>query len=278
MELNRFIVPLQNSDGPLPIQAVRARALHGVFCKEMGEKFPAWIDKLHQNQGTPTPYTLSPILEGEYFVGLQISCLNKDTAERVIDVWENLALQKKIIRLGSANLKVLKFTWQESKFYSYEQLWDEAPLALGIRLAFETPTRFKVNGQINLLPDPVLLWAHYAKRWTAFSSISLPPEFMVWVQKQVYVQELNLQTCFTYVEGTTPWKGFVGEVAYQGSKDKRNIPESRFPDYICAWQALAAYSEFCGTGRKTNWGMGKTRKTQIFSPITSQQIQQKEIS
>ena len=247
------------------------------FSKRWVKKFPAWIDKLHQNQGTTTPYTLSPLLEGEYFVGLQISCLNRDTAQRVTEVWENLARQKKTIRLGSADLRVMHFFPQESISSSYEQLWEEAPFASGVRLAFETPTRFKVNGQINLLPAPELIWSHYARRWTEFSSIPLPPEFMVWVQKQVYVQELNLQTCFTYVEGTIPWKGFVGEVAYHSSRDKRDIPESRFPDYIRTWQALAAYSEFCGTGRKTNWGMGKTRKIQVFSPIASQQFQQKEI-
>ena len=37
-DLQIFLVPLKNLHGPLPIQAVRARALHGLFFKEMGEK------------------------------------------------------------------------------------------------------------------------------------------------------------------------------------------------------------------------------------------------
>ena len=276
-DLQVFLIHFHNSHGPLPIQAVRAKAVHGMFYTEMGRRFSDWVDELHQNQSSPLPYALAPMLQDGNFFGLRIACMDAATAERVAEVWGLLAAKGESVRLGSANLKVERVQPGKPGPCSYEQLLDKAPLALGVRLAFETPTRFRINGQVNLLPAPAYVWAHYARRWNAFTGIPLPPKFNLWVERQVSTAELDVQTCFTYVEGTVQWKGVVGQAVYQAMPGCQDIPESRYPDYVRAWQALASLAEFCGTGRKTNWGMGKTRKCETFSSMRIQQEHRQEV-
>jgi len=76
------------------------------------------------------------------------------------------------------------------------------------------------------------------------------------------------ETRYAPMENTVEWKGVMGEVEYQAhtGADDRDIPPSRIPDYLRAWQALALFAEFCGTGEKTTMGMGRTRRLKTFGP------------
>lgn len=159
---------------------------------------------------------------------------------------------------------------------SYEKVWDTAPIKFGINLAFETPFRLTTSvplsssgrprSHYSLLPTPRGLWQWYARRWNVFSGIPLPPGFSDWVERQVCVVEVHLDTVSTLIEQNVEWKGAVGEVAFHAFGDSPDVPETRLPDYLRAFQALAMLSEYSGSGEKTSMGMGRTRRVRTFSP------------
>ena len=76
--------------------------------------------------------------------------------------------------------------------------------------------------------------------------------------------EVNLETRYAYVEKDVEWKGVMGTMEYQAYMDSGDVPVSRAADYLRAWQALAFYAHFCGTGEKVTMGMGRTRRVKVF--------------
>jgi hypothetical protein len=258
-DLQTFNISLKNLDGPLPVLAVRASALNGLFYTEIGKKFPDWVDAMHQNSNKVHPFSLSLLADQGSIQGIRICALNLDTAGRVADVWGSLAARGSNIQLGSANMVVTQVYPGQPHATGNQQLWEETPLARGVRLYFETPMRLLAMGHSSVLPAPRIIWEWYVRRWLAFSGLELPPEFIRWVEWQVHTTELHLETHYTFMEETVEWKGIVGEVAYHAFLDRNDVPETRYPDYLRGLQALARLAEFSGTGEKVSMGMGRTR-------------------
>jgi len=257
--LQSFEIYLRNLDGPLPIQAVRAEALNGMFYTEMKRRAPAWVEAMHQNGGQAIhPFSLSLLFKDGLCYGFRAAALTRETGEFIADVWGGLAARAAEVRLGSANMLVERVRPGSPRAASYAQLWETAPTARGMRIRFETPMKLLVMGHATVLPMPRLVWEWYSRRWQAFAGIELPPEFSRWVEWQVHALEAQLETCYAFVEKAVAWKGVVGEVAYHAFEDDRDLPASRYHDYLRAWQALAHMAEFSGTGEKVTMGMGRT--------------------
>lgn len=267
LSLHTFSILLRQSSGPLPIVAVRAHALNGLFHTELGRRHSALVDELH-NGHKPMPFSLMPIFRDEEFLGFQVGTLTAEFGQRVAEVWGGLAAQRAEVQLGSARMKVQEVQPGQPQATTYEQLLAEAPVAHGVWVRFETPVRLKTFRHSGLLPTPHAVWQHYAQKWEAFAGISLPPGFVDWVRLRVQATELNLETRYAYVEKAIEWKGVMGEVEYHAyiDEDDKDIPPSRAPDYLRAWQALALFAEFSGTGEKTTMGMGRTRRVRVFGP------------
>ncbi len=177
----------------------------------------------------------------------------------IAETWGSLEARCTEVRLGAAAMIVEQVHPGNPHAASYQELWDNTPIARGVRLEFDSPLKLLALGRYSVLPIPRYLWDWYACRWQAFSGgIDLPPEFSRWVEWQVHVTETRLETCYAYMEKLVEWKGVIGQVAYHGYWDERD-PVSRYPDYLRAWQVLARLSEFSGTGEKTTMGMGRTR-------------------
>lgn len=147
---------------------------------------------------------------------------------------------------------------------TYEQLLEDSNPAHGLRCRFETPVRLKINGHDSLLPAPRALWQGYAQRWETYSTIPLPPEFLRWVEEEVTLLDLRLDTLYGFIEKDIEWKGFMGEVSFQAHTDGKDLFAERAPEYLRFWQALAFLAEYCGTGEKTAMGMGRTRLVKVF--------------
>ncbi|HPH98129.1 MAG TPA: CRISPR system precrRNA processing endoribonuclease RAMP protein Cas6 [Anaerolineaceae bacterium] len=261
--LSCFEVFLYNLTGPLPVQAVRSKALNGLFYTEMGRRFPSWVDRMHASGQKPLPFSISLMVDNGLVQGFRIRTLEADAAEKVAEIWGNLAAARAEIRLGSAQMRVTHFQPESGMAKTYAQLIDECRDARRLRLRFITPTRLKMFGHDTLLPIPYALWRGYAARWEAYApEFPPPPEFARWVEFQVAPIEAQIQTCFAYEEGDVEWTGFVGEVAFQAHTDSRDIPAARMPDYLRMWQALAQMAEYSGTGEKTARGMGFTQFVQ----------------
>ena len=109
------------------------------------------------------------------------------------------------------------------------------------------------------------MWRFLLHKWLAFSDgIELPPQIIRWVENEVRVTELDLETRIALLEKDLEWKGVMGRVEYQAKTDGRDVPAGRIADYLRAWQALAFLAEFSGTGEKTTMGMGRTRRVKVF--------------
>ena len=260
---------LSNLDGPLPIQAVRARSLNGLFYNRLGLRYPRLVDALHDRdrKKKEMPFSLAPLFDVERgaFLGLRIGTLSAELGERVGEAW-TWSERDATVELGSAILAIQDVhspTYPRAT--SYEQLLADAPLAHGVWIQFDTPVRLTTSGQGSLLPAPRAVWQYYVHKWEAFAGkVALPPEFLRWVESEVHATEVNLKTRSAFVEMDSEWKGVMGVVEYQALTDGGDVPASRLPDYLRAWQALALLSEFCGTGEKATMGMGRTRRVKVF--------------
>lgn len=275
-DLATFDILLDNLDGPLPVQAVRANALNGMFYTELARKYPRWVEDLHHPRDhQPQSFSLAPIFENSRLLGFRVGTLTRETGQRVEEAWNDLCQNHLTIRLGPARVNVSQISRGKPWEATYEKIWETAPVKFGISLAFDTPLRIRSQGNYNLLPAPRSLWQWYARRWEAFSNITLPPEFLLWIERRVNVVEININTAYALMEADVEWKGIVGEVAYQAldriyGNPTTDIPASRLPDYLKAFQALAMLSEYSGTGEKATMGMGRTRRMRTFTPYRSE--------
>jgi CRISPR/Cas system endoribonuclease Cas6 (RAMP superfamily) len=263
-----FDIHLHNLHGPLPIQAVRAHALNGLFHTELGRRDPKLVEELHQSK-KPMPFSLAPLVDAERgeFRGFRVGTLTAELGERIAEVWGGLMIRRAEVQLGSACLTVEDVHVPDyPRATSYAQLLEEAPVAHGVWLEFQTPMRVLANGQRSLMPTPHAVWQFYANKWETFADgAALPPNFLAWVAACVHVSDLKLEARFTYVEKDVEWKGAMGVVEYQANTEGGDVPASRVPDYLRAWQALALLGEFCGTGEKTTMGMGRTHRVKVFA-------------
>jgi len=250
----------------LPIQAVRGHALNGLFYTEIGRKFGKVVDEFHElREGRPLPFSLAPIFRDEEFLGVRMGTLTAEFGDIVSEVWGGLAAKCAEVRLGSATLQVDRVKPGGLHPMSYQQLLDEAPEGHGVWLRFEPPMRVRTFNQSGVLPTPQAVWHGYVLRWEAFAGIDLPPEFLHWANRRAQATELQLETRYAFIEKTVEWKGVMGEVEYTVFvEDGDDVPVSRLPDYLRAWQALALLADFCGTGEKTTMGMGRTRRLKVF--------------
>jgi hypothetical protein len=258
-DLIAYDITLNNHTGALPVQAVRAHALNGLFHAELGKRHSALVEALHHGAG-PMPFSLTPLFNAEEatFTGFRVGVLTAAVGDAVAETWGGLAAKRAEVQLGSARLSVLGVE-PEAPALTYEQLQATAPAAHGVRLRFETPVRFKSG----VLPTPRAVWQAYALRWETFApNLPMPPEFGRWAGYAVEATEVFLTTAYAPAENTVEWKGAMGEVEYQAKTNE--LPAARAPDYLKAWQALALLAEFCGTGEKATMGLGRTQRVKFF--------------
>ena len=272
-DLQILHVTLRNLDGPLPIQAVRLHTLRGVFYQALGGEDSPRARSIHakgeNGRPEPAPYSVGPLFADGHLKGLWIATLNDrnqnrfDLAQLTNQAWKDL--KGKVIPVGSANMEVLDTNVVAQS--TYEQVWDESEPQYGLQVRFEMPARFTQYGRDHVLPVPRVVWGFYLLRWYRYSGMAdkIPPEFLEWVEHQVHVMEMNLETRLAYIEGTSTSSGVMGNITFQAFQEKKPpkgkenmVPESQLPNYLRAWRTLAMVGCFCGTGENANIGMGRT--------------------
>jgi CRISPR-associated endoribonuclease Cas6 len=256
-----------------------------VFYEALGGKTSAIARSIHtkgaNGRPDPAPYTIGPLFAEGHLNGVRITTLQDCTqssfnlAEVTSKAWEKL--QGTVIRIGSANMKVLGIKVASED--TYERIWEDAAPKHGLQLNFEMPARFSQFGRDHVLPIPRNLWQFYLLRWNRYSGLAgrVPPEFLTWVEHQVHVMELTLETRLAYIEGNSTVSGVMGTVTYQAFREKEPpppgkeniVPESQLPRYLRAWQALASFATYCGTGENAMIGMGRTHKLSAFGDYQS---------
>lgn len=116
-----------------------------------------------------------------------------------------------------------------------------------LRLAFETPTHFRVAGYDHQLPDAFSLLGSLRTRWEALSLPSLPDirsyRLPVWPERLAFAR-------MAAAHGQ-PQRGFVGVVHL----DLRPLD----PDERQAVWTLCRFGAYRGVGKHTTYGLGRLR-------------------
>jgi len=175
------------------------------------------------------------------------------------------------LRLGQAQLNVARVLATPDSgepwagFARFAELWAAASAVdeTAWRLHFATPTVFKTGDADMPLPIPRLCFQSWLTSWEVHAPQSLFPDaearkaFLTEVvERQVSVDYdyLRLAHHALFFDGArTGTQGFIGTCRFT-LRPARVAPEHRT---ILA--ALARYSYYAGTGRKTTMGMGMTR-------------------
>ncbi len=138
---------------------------------------------------------------------------------------------------------------------SYEEIVQKVLLAphspeANLEVRFESPTSFRQDGRMLLFPLAENVFDSWLRRWNAFSPVKLPEETRAFAGQWAAVSRYTLQTA--RVAGDGAWElGFTGQCRYRIL--------SNDPYWMRVLHALASFSFYCGTGRKTARGMGQTR-------------------
>jgi CRISPR-associated endoribonuclease Cas6 len=175
------------------------------------------------------------------------------------DLWA--PLREGGTRVGALDLNGTKVpvAWHEVRVVhrSYDALLTELKPRSYLRMAFVSPTTFR-QGSLDLpLPEPSTIFQSWLSRWNDFSPdhVRLPASLLDTVYKHVGVVAIDHLHTQQHDLGYSRPVGFVGRVTLVITHADRYYQAD-------AWQlnALADYAEFCGTGRKTPYGMGQTRR------------------
>lgn len=115
-----------------------------------------------------------------------------------------------------------------------------------LRLAFETPTAFRVNGFDHLIPDATHVFRVLLDRWRALGWPELPDPVLTRVPCWPEVLTFS-----TIEKARQTRRGFVGSVRYEvvGQRDEGRA----------ALWTLARFGEYAGVGQGTTYGMGRVR-------------------
>lgn len=240
------------------------------FVKSHDEKLSNF---LHETQDTP--YTVSS-LKGDFERDEKSGILAKKETEYKARVTtldstlSQLVLEKlnpkstSALQIGETEfeLKAVCNAPKEDKWVdisSYEKMYNSLiekvnkPFSPKINLFFSTPTTFR-HGKGNLpLPLPRLVFKNYWEKWNQYSPISLGDNLSEIIENSVFLSYHNMKTQMINFGGGHREIGFIGRCGFR--VDKRTEPV-----LVLILQLLADFAFYCGTGAKTTWGMGQTKR------------------
>ncbi|PKN90889.1 MAG: hypothetical protein CVU44_22160 [Chloroflexi bacterium HGW-Chloroflexi-6] len=265
-DLQSYEISLRNQHGPLPLRTVRGESLRGLFYNQLT---PQLADALHKfgqqhQEGMTAPYSVAILADQSNVAGLRVTTFQADLGNQIASAWALLAARRASIRLGNAMLEVQGVKPGQYNGETFSGLYEQSPAAYGVTLDFLSPTIIERGRHYDLLPTPKALWGFYVRRWEQYSSILLPPNFLVWVERCVYTRRIKMDTQSGYTKGEKELNGLLGTVDFHILIDKDDLPASRVGDYLKSWQTLALFAEFCGTGKYTTEGFGRTRYVRAF--------------
>lgn len=183
--------------------------------------------------------------------------------------WQITALSKPVVqgitqwlkRLPSAvTLKDIPLEIQSVQLLpaptTYKAVWEEAAgMSSSISVSFLSPTSFRRKGHHFPLPVPTNLLQSYLRRWNDFSGMPVEQEeFLEWVENQVIIQQVRLESLKVAAGKRGTVTGFTGAISLSLSSRAADTPT--FQQLFYALMLLAPY---CGTGHKTTFGLGQTQ-------------------
>jgi len=136
---------------------------------------------------------------------------------------------------------------------TYRKLFDEASSTCKVvRLQFVTPTTFISPAGSLPLPDPQRVFRGFLKSWSRFALTPLSADMKELIDHHVCLREFRISS-INYDSGEGIIASFTGwgQFALEGRHHEKHIRE---------FNILAGFSFYCGTGDRTEIGMGVTRR------------------
>ena len=247
--------------------------LHAWFLNQVRVDDPELSAYLHDGQ-SEKPFTISHLegiqLDGEPISKFKQIQLSADSNYRLtiaslyqplcqwLSKWLQTAPQAINLTVGSLKIVNIAIALPST---TYNQLFAaDISTARSFGLSFITPTGFRQKGHHLPLPVPRNLFHSYLRRWNDFAPEAFDQdEFLAWIDKVVYVNELDIASSQATVGKSGVVTGFTGFVEFEIDR-KKAIANSDFEQLLYALVKLAPY---CGTGHKTTFGLGQTRSGKV---------------
>ncbi len=243
-------LPIGGGDHPPPTNLYRA--MYANLLQWIGAVDADLAAALH-DRPVRKPFTTSALERGR----------NGDCRWRVAlleDVlWEPLWDGIRAVGVLDLNGRTWPVNWPDAQVThcTYDHLLTGIQPANYIKMQFVSPTTFSAGRLDFPLPEPVAVFKSWLSRWNDFAPPNrrISTSVMETVLTNVAIDSHQIRTKKHHLGRGRSFVGFVGDVTFA-------ITRARKLNQALVWQlnALADYAEFCGTGRKTTYGMGQTRR------------------
>lgn len=275
MPFSLLVLSVPQTD--VPVAHVQGNILHAMFFHILEQVDPALVQRLHEDNRY-RPFTLSPLALSKVVNRFHGVWLSRDrmlkqgtsTAFRITFLDDTLfpafsqsmlSMRGPEVRLGGTLFTITDILTssnannQWSCFVSYPELIARASQTQRtITLRFLTPTSFSF-GDVDLpLPLPRLVFRSYQRRFQEFCGMVFLPDFEEQVERYIAVSHLHHLSTQTIRTKKVTLIGFTGKVVF-------DIHRKAAPELVYQVNLLADFAFFCGTGKKTAFGMGQTIRT-----------------
>lgn len=236
-------------------------ALHAWFLNQVRAIDPELSAYLHDGE-SEKPFTISRLEGNLETSGKQILLRSDDTyhwhisalSSRVVECMERwLSESPDLVDLHQVPLTIA--SWKVAESATYDELFQAEPSA-SLTLHFATPTSFRRKGHHLPLPWPPNVFHSYLRRWNDFSGMPFDQdEFLTWVEQSVIIIRHELRSTKVSAGKKGAVTGFTGAVEFGLTKEAQQQPQ-----FVRLYSALGRLAPYCGTGHKTTFGLGQTRR------------------
>jgi CRISPR-associated endoribonuclease Cas6 len=226
--------------------------LYANLLRWMAEANPEVTEAIH-DRPVRKPFTISPLHQSRGDEWLWRVTLLDD------ELWHPLWAGVRAV--GSLDLsgRKLSVRWPDVRVThrTYDELLRSIEPVNYLPMAFISPTTFRAGHLDSPLPEPDAVFHSWLSRWNDFAlpPQRIPTELLDLIHSYVAIAEIRDLRTERHDLGRSRPVGFVGQVKYVITR-----ASSLKQADIWLINTLAAYANFCGTGRKTTQGMGQTRR------------------
>jgi CRISPR-associated endoribonuclease Cas6 len=226
-------------------------------------------DEMHDGNQL-RPYTVSDLkgtfraqkgfnlVESGQAAWFRATTLKKEQSDSLRSLAEKI--KGRVIKLGRVRFQVQnvseagKHPWARESSYQalVDRYFHSVPSPSdALEIQFASVTTFHAGDLHMPLPIPETVLGSWLRRWNLFSSASLPRVVDELKEAQLALSRYKIETSTVHYE-RAKWIGFRGNCRF------RVLSGDEFWVRLC--NLLADYSFYCGTGYKTTYGLGQTRR------------------